>query len=234
MARDSYSYPPQRRQHSCSISSPTHPPSLVSSPSTCSSKRTTSTPGSFSSYAPTSLSGYRRRTAVAGSPSGDYFTSGNSKTDRRLGYCASNASSRLPDDEPKPLVRYEGASSSGRRSERGGGQRESRLGKESSSSSSSREKRLILHPNYGRDSRRYDSEDDDEEDYATVLPSDSISQISSPGLSTARRSDSGRGDVVATTQRGSTFSGVSMFQGPSEFDSTRGFFVMERRPRRGS
>ena len=77
--------------------------------------------------------------------------------------------------------------------------------------------------------------EDDGLDSRTVLPEDSISQISgtsSYSISSSRGRkkpiDSGRATVGSG---GSTFSSISTYQGDREFDEARNRYLVERRPR---
>lgn len=91
-----------------------------------------------------------------------------------------------------------------------------------------------------------DDDADDELDFQTLRPCDSISQVSYPASSPTvsrgrrRRRDSGvglgggagayNGDGYAPG-RGSTFSQISTFQSDKVFDGTRQCWLVERRPR---
>jgi hypothetical protein len=103
-----------------------------------------------SQYAPSNVTGYRKRLDVPGMPDDRYFTDGRSKFDRRPEYIG-----QAPSEA-----------------------RRSKSGRSTTSRSKSYAADMQLVP-YTGDKRAIKEEQEDDGDDCTVLPSDSISQVSS-------------------------------------------------------
>lgn len=172
------------------------------------STASSSAPSRFESYSPTTMSSYHRRieAAAAGLPDSSYFSSGQSRTVRRREWVtAPTPPSAAPAPTPSAV---------------GGGR--SAIGKD------------IARYQPGAVEKQSRESEDDGLDSRTVLPEDSISQLSGPSSYSA----SSRGRTMPIDSRratvgsgGSTFSRISTFQGDRVFEEARNRYLIERRPR---
>lgn len=84
-----------------------------------------------------------------------------------------------------------------------------------------------------RDRSVHDSDEEAADDWRTVVPEDSISQVSGPSSYASSLGRGGRRDSgCGSPSGGSTFSDISMFESAKVWDGTR--WLVERRPRRSA
>lgn len=181
------------------------------------------TPGTFSDYAPTTVSGYRSRiAAVKGMPGNDYFVNGDSKMHRSKQFVTSPTA-------PSSVSRCG--------EQRGGSSKASYPESYASTPSRGRTRRRDSGVHFGGSSAvgkemvkyhsghsGHDSSDADDDDRRTIMPCDSVSQVSS---NPARRSGgSGSGSYAS-----SSWSNMSTIHGERVWNSDLGCWTQVVEPR---
>lgn len=182
------------------------------------------TPGTFADYAPTTVSGYNARiAAVKGMPNKDYFNNGDSKMYRSKEFVTrptAPSTTSFPRDHRRESSRVSSPASYASTPSRGRARRRDSGVSFGGGGGVGKEMVKYRSGHSGCES----PDEDDDEDRRTIMPCDSISQVSS---NPARRSSRGGGSYAGS----SSFSNMSTIRGGRVWNHDLGCWTEVREPR---